>query len=514
MPDPDTSNLTEGDIVAEQAVKQIRVAHLHPAAFHFRTIWGDMTALRDSIADHGIIQPLVVRDRKAGGYEIVCGVRRQKAAVMADLKTAPCLVVEIDDLDAIAMQVAENLGREGMHPIDAAAYFDELQKLGLDHGAIAKRFQIKKRDVVRRLKLLALSAPSRKAFIAGKFDEDAALALARLSDAGRQRDVLAALDAGSLQPEEITSYVQREFTASLEDVPWRQSDEKLVTKAGSCTACHKRSDVQRDLFGADQKGLRCLDVDCFKSKMDATWQIRSTTPDVTIMDQIAHNLFVPTGGGARPVVLRSSGMVDADASCPYMIGHTWREATAKSLKADAEKPSEYVARDQDGRPRYLLRESVVAKMVRKSDAAKELAASEAARDPVRPEEEGPSPRAEAKVRRLLIAKLAERSTAGDADTWGWVTERVLDGASARAVAAVASLFTDPVAGLAIEGLSGKLGLIELARSSNRQARRIATAVMVFDEADLVGEISAPLLALAEACGIDLAVLEREIRGAS
>lgn len=499
----------------EQVIKQIRLQHLHAASFHHRTLWGAMTELRDSIADMGIIEPLVVRDRKAGGYEVVCGMRRVKAAGMADMKTAPCIVVELDDADAIAMQVAENLEREGMHPIDEAMYFDDLHTSGMDHNAIAKRLGVKKRHVVQRMKLLALSAAARKAFIAEKFDEEAALALARLADAGKQGDVLAALDAGSLQREEIVGYVAREFTASLDDVPWRMSDDALVQSAGPCTTCHKRSDVQKDLFGADQKGLRCLDVACWRSKMEASFAIEAAKDGASLIDESAHNLFVPQPG--RPVVMKSTGYVDAEATCQFMIGHTWRQAVGKSVKADAEPPTLYLARDQDGRPRFLLRESVVGKMVRKSDAAKELASEQAAADPVKNEtspSSGPNPRAEGKIRRAIVAGFVEAVTSGQHDTWGWVAERVIDNATPRAVSSAAASFEKDITDLGVPGLAAdKLGLIELIRQSNRQAKRVSTAVLIFDEADVVGEIQPSIRALADACEIDLVALERDIRKA-
>lgn len=501
--------------MAEQVVKSIRVQHLHAAAFHHRTCWGALAELRDSIADMGIIEPLVVRARKDGGYEVICGMRRLKAGVMADLKTVPCLVLELDDADAIAMQVAENLEREGLHPIDEAMYFDDLHRGGMDHAAIAKRLQVKKRHVIQRMKLLALSAAARKAFINDKFGEDEALALARLADAGKQGDVLAALDAGSIQREEIVGYVAREFTASLEDVPWRVSDEMLVQAAGPCTTCHKRSDVQKDLFGADQKALRCLDVACWRSKMDATFAVEAAKEGASLIDESAHNLFVPQPG--RPVVMKSTGYVDADASCQFMIGHTWRQAVGKSIKADAEPPTLYLARDQDGRPRFLLRESVVGKMVRKSDAAKELAAQQAEADPVKNETSpaaGPSPRAEGKIRRAIVAGFVEAVIANQYDTWGWVAERVIDNATPRAISSAASLFEKDITALGVAGLEAdKIGLLELIRQSNRQAKRVSTAVLIFDEADVVGEIQPSVRALADACDIDLVALERDIRKA-
>jgi len=497
--------------VAEQVVKQVRLQHLHPEVFHHRTVW-NLTPLRDSIAENGVIEPLVVRRRKEGGYWITCGVRRSKAAEMAGLKTVPCLEQELDDVDAVALQVDENAQREGLHPIDEALYYDELHNRGMDHAAIAKRLCVKKRDVIRRMRLLALGAKARKAFVDGRFDEAAAFALASTTDLAKQADVLSALDAGALQPDEISGYVQKTFTAQLDDVPWRMTDEKLVMKAGACSTCPKRSDVQRDLFGADQQGLRCLDVDCWRAKMDATWQRETARPEVSIHEQDADSLFVL--GGDRPKVLRSSGMVDADASCPHVISSTWREAVFRAVPEGAEPPSVYLARDQDGRPRFLMRESIVSRLVKKSDATRPTEPDDTPEKTDAATSDASDRRREGKIRRQIVLGLAERATAGDQDTWGWVAACVVESATARSLAAASELLEDSIKTIdqAVK-IAGKEGLVALSMTSNRQARRVATAVLIFEEADAISEVSPSLQALAKLCEIDLDAIEREIRKA-
>lgn len=501
--------------MTEQVVKQIRGQYLHVAAYHHRSVWGDMNSLRDSIAEEGIIVPLLVRERArkdGGGYEIVHGVRRHRAGDAAGLKTFPCIVADIDEEDAIAKQRTENAQRQDIHPIDDALYCEELHARGLDNDAIAKRLHLKKRDVVRLMRLLGLTPASRKAYVAGRFDHEDALSLSRV-DGDKQKDILAALDAGTLQREEITGYIQREFSAQLDDVPWRKSDAELVPKAGACTTCSKRSDVQKDLFNSELTGLRCLDVDCWRSKMAATYQIRASKEGQAILDQQPGDLFAMVAGGGRPVVLRSSGMVDADTQCQHVIGHLWREAVTKSVRPDAEAPTEYLAKDQDGRPRFLYRESIVTKLVKKSDIAREQAEERAAADPV-PHEAlaGPNPRSESRIRRAVIQALAEKAVAVDHDTWPWVAERIVDGATARAVGLAATLLADSIAAMELVTTpEGKAGLIALAQTSNRQARRVATAVLVFDEGDIAAELGPQLRALAQLCEADLADIEREIR---
>lgn len=500
--------------MAEQLVQQIRIQHLHVSDFHHRSMWGAMTDLRDSIAANGVIEPLIVRKRKAGGYEIGAGVRRCKAATMAELKTVPCIVVDLDDEDFIALQVEENRQREGLHPLDVALYCQEFHERGQTADQIAKRLGMKKRDVIQKQRLVALSPSARKAFIAGRFDEEAALALTTTSDASKQADVLAALDAKTLQPEDIVGYIRRTFTASLDDVPWRATDEKLVPKAGACATCPKRSDVQRDMFPKESTGTRCLDVDCWRGKMEASFRAEAERPGVVHFDQQGDDLFALGQVDERPKILRSSGMVDADAQCQLVPGRTWREAVFREIPEGGEAPSVYLTRDQDGRPRFVMREATVARIVKKSAAAKQAAEKKRETDVVRPPGDAPvpSPRVERKIRTQTLTVFAERVISGDHETLAWIVSRLLEGATARAVAMTAELLAPSIQQLDQQGLQGKEALIALAATANRQARRVATAVLIFEEADVIGEIPPSIRELAEQCSLDLSAIEAEIRG--
>lgn len=503
----------------KRTIDQIRGQHLHVPPTHHRSRWGDMAALKQSISENGINVPLSVVRRKEGGYWIDAGVRRFTAGVEAGFKTFPCLVEERSQIDSISWGFRENREREAPHPMDEAEYCNDLAKLGMDHAAIAKQLGIKKRDVTRRLQLIALSAKARKAFVEGRVDEDGALALAT-TDHAKQADVVAALAAGSLQREEVVGYVRRTFTAQLDDVPWRASDEKLLPKAGACTTCPKRSDRQRDLFGEDTAGVRCLDVDCWRSKMEAQWKRETERPDVQIYSEPVDATFV-RDNDKRPVVLTSSGMVDADAACRFVVGRTWREAAFAGLTGDNDNtPTVYLARDQDGRPRALMREAVVTKLIRKTPEAKEQVAARVAADPTRPELTGPDPRAEGRIRRKLIQRLAELVVAGGGNPASWIAARVIEGATARAVSAAAEILAGHMTALdqleqthgEAPAPTGKPGLLALANASEVLSQKVAATVLIFETADAVNEINTPIKVLAGLCGIDLDALEAEIRG--
>jgi ParB/RepB/Spo0J family partition protein len=487
-------------------LRAVRTGLLKMAPYHKRTNWGDMGGLTASVTEHGVIEPPVVRVVDEV-YEVICGARRCRAALAAGLDTVTCMIVDVDDITAITMQVAENREREGLHPMDEAAYFEEFSRRGFSNGDIAKRFQVKPRDVERRLKLCALAPKLREAYAAGRFDDASALALARLDSVPKQVEILGAMDAGALQPEEIVGYCQREHTAQLEDVPWRVSDETM--DGGACTACPKRNTVQRDLFD-DVRGDRCLDVSCYKAKMEATWLREAEKPGTVQHEADTYTLFVPVAGG-RPSVMKSSGMIDADGQCPHLSGYTWREAVNMAIRdSGGEAPTEYIAKDQDGRPRRLLRESLASRIVKRGDAAQSEAAARADADPAKAQAAtGASSRAEARIRKAIVAQLAAKVAESDVDAWGWIVEQLIQLCSSRAVADTITQFEDPIK--EISGETDSNGLIALVRKSNRRAKQIALAVLVRELADVGGELPPALVELAGDCDVDTDAIERSIR---
>jgi len=115
-------------------------------------------ALAESIRAQGIIQPVVLRPRAAGGYELVAGERRWRAAREANLEKLPALVRDAADRDALLLGLVENVAREELTPIEEArAYALLVDEFELSLGDIAERVGASKPAVSNRLRLLELS---------------------------------------------------------------------------------------------------------------------------------------------------------------------------------------------------------------------------------------------------------------------------------------------------------------------------------------------------------------------
>jgi ParB family chromosome partitioning protein len=116
-----------------------------------------VSGLAESIRSQGLIQPVVVRPRLAGGYELIAGERRWRAAREAGLETVPAVVREADDRDTLLLGLVENVAREDLSPVEEArAYALLLDEFALSLGEVAERVGKSKPTVSNRVRLLEL----------------------------------------------------------------------------------------------------------------------------------------------------------------------------------------------------------------------------------------------------------------------------------------------------------------------------------------------------------------------
>ena len=137
----------------------VSVEQIHPSPRQPRKRFDhEATAgLAESIRAQGIIQPVVLRPRPAGGYELIAGERRWRAAREAGVETLPALIRDAADRDALLLGLVENVAREELSPVEEArAYALLTDEFGLSLGEIAERVGGSKPAVSNRLRLLEL----------------------------------------------------------------------------------------------------------------------------------------------------------------------------------------------------------------------------------------------------------------------------------------------------------------------------------------------------------------------
>jgi ParB family transcriptional regulator, chromosome partitioning protein len=135
----------------------VEMIHANPRQPRRRFEQEATSGLAESVRAQGLIQPVVVRQREAGGYELIAGERRWRAAQEAGLPTVPAIVREADDRDALLLGLVENVAREQLSPVEESrAYAVLVDEFDLSLGEVADRVGKAKPTVSNRLRLLEL----------------------------------------------------------------------------------------------------------------------------------------------------------------------------------------------------------------------------------------------------------------------------------------------------------------------------------------------------------------------
>lgn len=142
-----------------QVKKTLRITEIEPNREQPRKNFSDeaITALAESIRDHGMLQPILVRPMEDGSYRIVAGERRWRAARMLGLDEVPVNIKEMTDTEAAQLALIENLQRENLNPVEEAMEFKELiEKYGMTQDAVAKTIGRSRSSVSNSMRILAL----------------------------------------------------------------------------------------------------------------------------------------------------------------------------------------------------------------------------------------------------------------------------------------------------------------------------------------------------------------------
>jgi ParB family chromosome partitioning protein len=143
---------------------------------------GELQDLSSSIRQHGIVQPVVVRPRD-GGFEIIAGERRWRAAQLAGLSEIPIIVRDVDDRTALEIAIVENVQRSDLNPLEEALGYEQLiAEHGYTQNDLGEIIGKSRSHVANSLRLLKLPDPVRDMLSAGSLSAGHARALVTTSD--------------------------------------------------------------------------------------------------------------------------------------------------------------------------------------------------------------------------------------------------------------------------------------------------------------------------------------------
>ena len=199
----------------QRRVMDLRTDDIRPNPMQPRQVFSEeaLRELADSIAAHGILQPLTVR-RANGGWELVAGERRLRAAKLAGLRTVPCLETSVDDCKSAELALVENLQREDL------GYFEEaeaiaayLRRTGRTQEEAAAALGRSPSAVANKLRLLRLSPACRERLGEAGLSERHARALLRLEDEAERLSALKHIADHRLNVAQTEQYIQRRLDA-------------------------------------------------------------------------------------------------------------------------------------------------------------------------------------------------------------------------------------------------------------------------------------------------------------
>jgi ParB family chromosome partitioning protein len=190
----------EGDAAAATELRELPLEVVKPNKDQPRRAFDEasLQALAESVAERGVLQPVLVRPRAGGTYEIVAGERRWRAAKLAGLDTVPAIVQDRDDATTLEVALVENMAREDLNPVEEArAVAGLVEELGLTREEVGKRVGRSRVAISNLLRLLDLPDDALALLEAGTLTEGHGRALLLAEDhADRRRLARAAADGG------------------------------------------------------------------------------------------------------------------------------------------------------------------------------------------------------------------------------------------------------------------------------------------------------------------------------
>lgn len=196
----------------EVKVEKIAIEKIVPNPYQPRKTFDDegLADLSASIAQYGVLQPLLVAPAENGDYMLIAGERRLRASKMAELKEVPVIISQYTSQQIAEIALIENLQREDLHYLEEAEGYEQLmEQFHLTQEAMATRVGKKQSTIANKLRLLKLSAKVREELRSAGLTERHARALLKIKDEAQQLEVLAVVVKNAYNVRQTEQYIEK-----------------------------------------------------------------------------------------------------------------------------------------------------------------------------------------------------------------------------------------------------------------------------------------------------------------
>ena len=236
----------------DTGVVTLRLSQIEPNREQPRKVFNEeaLNELADSIREHGVLQPLLVRPLPGGVYQLVAGERRWRAAKMAGLKEVPVVVKEFSTQEIVEISLIENIQREDLNPVEEAmAYKRLIDEFHLKQDEIAERVSKSRTAVTNSMRLLKLDSRVQQMMVDEMISAGHARAILAISDPEQQYNAAMKVFDEKLSVRETEKLVKSILTPTkkkpvvsnpTEDAIYESLEEKMKGITGTRVFIHRK----------------------------------------------------------------------------------------------------------------------------------------------------------------------------------------------------------------------------------------------------------------------------------
>ena len=263
--------IPEGEESDRNSIVEIKITDIEANDRQPRKAFNDETLvdLSESIKEHGVVQPIIVR-KLGSSYQIIAGERRWRAARLAGKKTIPAIVKECSDLEVMELALIENLQREDLNSIEeATAYKSLIEEYNMTQDEISKKIGKSRPAIANSLRLLQLPQEIKNMIAEGKISQGHARALLSISGEKKQIDMAEKIIAQQLNVRQIEKLAKdtkqkrkKEVLPDAYQIEINQLEERLRAALGTKVTIHhkkNRGSIEIEYF-SDEEFDRILEL--------------------------------------------------------------------------------------------------------------------------------------------------------------------------------------------------------------------------------------------------------------